>query len=143
MRRLGAAAKELLREEQGRASAAMVDRALATLRAASVTEEGRELLARGRLTEELAATGFELAASLVPPPPKTGRKRPAPKDAAKARERLREAKEREREASGRLRQAERRAAALRTELDAAKREVERLRGEADEARQAVERERGR
>jgi len=144
MRRLAEAAEEILREEQGKASAAMIDRALATLRAASVTEEGRELLARGRLTEELATTGFDLAASLVPPGRKTRRsKKSAAQDAGRARERLREAKEREREASGRLREAERRAAGLRTELDAAEREVERLRAEVAAATKAVERARGR
>lgn len=141
MKRLGKAAEELLRGEQGKASSAMVDRALATLRAAAVTEEGRELLARGRLTEELATTGFELAASLVPAAP-PGKKR-APRKASKqgavrsARAELKAAKEVEREVSRRLREAERRAAQARKELDAAEADAEEARSEAEQAGKAV------
>jgi hypothetical protein len=138
MHRLRKAAEELLRQEQGKASDAMIERAVGTLRAASVTEEGRELLARGRLTEELETTGFELAATLVPPSrPATG-KRAAKKDAVgAARVELQSAKEAEREALRRLRRAERRAAELRGELVEAESELKQARGEADDAGEAV------
>jgi len=39
----------------------MLDRVASTLRGAAVTEEGRELLAHGRLTEEQTTTGFDIA----------------------------------------------------------------------------------
>ena len=130
LKRLRAAAEELLLSEQGKATGAMVERALATLRAASVTEEGRELLARGRLTEELTTTGFDLAATLVPPraAPRRARKTDA---VASARAEVDRAKAESREAAGRLRDAERRAASLRKELDAAEAEVEAARAEAE------------
>ncbi len=51
-----AAARELAPE----ASAATLERVSRTLRAAAVTEEGRELIARGRLVRELEPPGFEV-----------------------------------------------------------------------------------
>jgi len=45
--------------------AGSADRAIETLRAASLTEEGRELLKQGRLTEELEPPGFEALAGMV------------------------------------------------------------------------------
>jgi hypothetical protein len=128
MRRLRAGAEELLAAERGTASPALVDRVLATLRAAAVSEEGRELLARGRLTKELETTGFELAASLVPK-----RKAAAPAKRPKleaARTELERARKREREATRRLQAAERRAEEAQAKLGEA-------RGEAEEASNAV------
>lgn len=136
LKRLRAAAEELLVSDQRKASAAMVERALATLRAASVTEEGRELLARGRLTEEHTTTGFDLAATLVPSKPAPRRERKA--DAvASARADVEKAKAQSREAAGRLRDAERRAASLRKELDAAEAQVEAARAAADKAAESL------
>ena len=48
--------------EAGRGNEAVLDRTMGTLQAAAVLSEGRELLARGRLTGDLEATGFELLA---------------------------------------------------------------------------------
>src|SRR4051794_9170030 len=52
--------------------ASAVERAIQTLRAASLTKEGREQLKRGRLTEELRPPGFEaltgLGATAAQPP---------------------------------------------------------------------------
>jgi hypothetical protein len=127
MRRLRAGAEELLAAERGTASPALVDRVLATLRAAAVSEEGRELLARGRLTKELETTGFELAASLVPKRKATPAKRP---ELEAARTELERARKREREATRRLQAAERRAAEAQAKLGEA-------RGEAEEASNAV------
>lgn len=121
MRRLQAGAEALLAEERGGASEAMVERVLATLRAAAVTEEGRELLARGRLTGELETTGFELAASLVPKRKATPAKRP---ELEAARAELERARKREREATRRLQAAERRAQEAEAELGEARREAE-------------------
>jgi hypothetical protein len=73
--------------EAGRGSEAILDRMMGTLQAAAVSSEGRELLARGRLTGDVEAKGFELLAPLAegaPPkqaPAKQGsseRKRAAP-----------------------------------------------------------------
>ena len=139
MKRLTGAAGELLEEEQGSASRATLDRVRATLQAAAVTEEGRELLARGRLTEELSTTGFDLIAELVP---KGGSARPAAarkrEDAvAEARTALKEAKARERESARRVRDAESEAGEARRTLDAAEAALEEARTEADEAARAV------
>ena len=77
---LAARAREIL-ADAGRGSAAL-DRVLATLRAGSLTEDGRALLGSGRLTEELEPPGFEALAGLdiqtAAPRPRPARK-PAPK----------------------------------------------------------------
>jgi hypothetical protein len=69
---LAARAREIL-AEAGRGTAAL-DRVRATLRAGSLTEDGRALLKSGRLTEELEAPGFEALAGLdipaAPPRPR-------------------------------------------------------------------------
>jgi hypothetical protein len=138
MKRLSTAAGQLLEEEQGSASRATIDRVRATLQAAAVTEEGRELLARGRLTEELSTTGFDLIAELVP---KGGSARPAagrkPDAVAEARAALKEAKARERESARRVRDAEGDAGKARRALDAAEAALEAARTEAEEAASAV------
>jgi len=56
LRALLAAARELAPD----ANAATLERVSRTLRAAAVTEEGRELIARGRLERELDLPGFEI-----------------------------------------------------------------------------------
>lgn len=121
-------AEQLLREEHGSASPATLERVAETLRSAAVTEEGRELLARGRLTEELTATGFDVAATLVSPSKEKPPRRPAPKRDLAAE---REARERRREAQKQVRAAERRVAAARKELEAAERELADVQGEAE------------
>lgn len=137
MRRLRAGAEELLAAERGSASPALVDRVLATLRAAAVTEEGRELLARGRLTKELETTGFELAASLVPKRRKaTPAKRP---DLGAARAELDRARKREREATRRVQAAERRAKEAQAELGEARSEAEQASNAVAAAAAALER----
>jgi hypothetical protein len=51
--------------EAGRGSEATLNRIVETLRVAAVSHEGRELLARGRLTGDLEATGFDLLVPLT------------------------------------------------------------------------------
>jgi hypothetical protein len=134
--RLTKAAAALLEEEQGTASQAMLDRVASTLRAAAVTEEGRELLARGRLTDELTTTGFDIAAGLTPkatPPSK--RKRDG---VAAARAALDEAKARERDAHSRLRAAEKEVQSARRALESAEAALDEAREEAAEAETASE-----
>jgi len=132
--RLTDAAAELAAREG--ASSTAVDRAMQTLRAASLTEEGRELLRRGRITEELEPPGFEALAGLVvqPPPakaPAKGKRRDDQKALKEARERAKALREEERELEAAAREAGREAA--RAEKHAAE-----LRERADEARSAAE-----
>ena len=135
--RLTKATADLLKEEQGTASQAMFDRVVSTLRAAAVTEEGRELLARGRLTEELTTTGFELAAGLTPKSPRP-RARRAKGDVAAERSALDEAKARQRDAERRVRDAESDVTDARCALESAEAAVEKVRAEAAEAASAAE-----
>jgi hypothetical protein len=129
LERLAAAARELA-EREG-AGAAIVERAVQTMRAASLGAEGRELLERGRLTEELEPPGFDALTGLAPAPP-TKRTTSRPKERRgerrreleAARERVKElrAAERERrkdarEAAKQAERAEAEAAGLRRAAD--------------------------
>jgi hypothetical protein len=127
-------------ERAGIGSSAL-GKATETLRAASLTAEGRELLRLGRLTEELEPPGFEALTGLEglgqqvapakPKPPRSG-------DRAEKRRALKQARERVRQ----LRAEERE---LATAARAAAREAERAEAEAGAARsraaQAQEKER--
>ena len=129
---LATGAKEVL-ADAGRGAAAL-DRVLATLRAGSLTEDGRALLKSGRLTEELEPPGFEAFAGLDIPtrPPRPGL------DPKEARRLKRELGKLETQAAT----AERRAEKLREELREAEAEASRLDGErrrAEEELAAAER----
>lgn len=104
------------------------DRAIQILRAASLTEEGRDLLKRGRLTEELEPPGFEALVGMRPPArPKP--KAPPKKDNRKlkeARERVKMLKTEERELAAAARAAQRKATTAAERLAAAEAELERL-----------------
>ena len=139
MGRLLAAAEGLLEEEQGTASRAMLDRVASTLRAAAVTDEGREQLARGRLTEELETTGFELAAAAAPKTRPARSRGRAKEDPAAARAALAEAQKRKRDADARVRDAEKEAAAAKRALEAAEKTLAEARAEAEEAAAEFER----
>jgi hypothetical protein len=138
--RLSDAAREIASREKLGAGA--VDRALETLRAASLTEEGRELLRRGRLTEELEPPGFEALAGLVAsaPPKRAAKKKDDRREELKqARERLRELQAEEREADAAVRTAEREAARAEKEAEAARRRADEAAQARAEAEEAVER----
>jgi hypothetical protein len=119
LERLSAAAREIAkREGTGHAS---VDRATRTIRAAAATDEGRELLRRGRLTEELEPPGFEVLTGLVPAtrrPKKKAPPRPA-RPSKQARERVERLRKAEREAEREADRAEKEAARLRARAEAA------------------------
>jgi hypothetical protein len=105
-------------------------KATGTLRAASLTTEGRELLRRGRLTEELEPPGFEALAGPESPGKRltpARKKAPRSDDRAEKRQARKEARERVR----RLRAEERE---LVTAARAAAREAERAEAEAGAAR---------
>jgi hypothetical protein len=138
--RLGEAVRELAAREK--TSAAAADRALETLRAASLTEDGRELLKSGVFTEELEPPGFEALAGVVTgkrakkaSPPKEDR-RQALKD---ARARVKELRAEEREADAAVRAAEREAERAEKEVEAARRRAEEAAERRAEAEAEVER----
>lgn len=137
--------------EAGRRGESALNRVMQTLQAAAVSTEGRELLARGRFTGDLEATGFELLAPLAQPetkrtapPRQTTRPRRPERQQQKQRERLevaraelREARSTARAADKELRDAEREAGKARRELDQAEGRVEKSRAAADAAQAAV------
>lgn len=110
LKRLTKAAERLLRDARGTASASALAQVGESLRAAAVTEEGREVLARGRFVEPLRASGFDVFAGIDVPkhvPRKKAKAKPAPKP--KPDPRIRELEQE-------LRDTERRAEQLRAEL---------------------------
>ena len=105
----------------GGASSQALAQISSTLRTAAVSEEGRELLARGRFTVPLEAEGFDVFGSL-PSPPARAKKRQAA--ARKADDELKAANARLRELEQKVRDAERDAARLKTEWQKADRAAE-------------------
>jgi hypothetical protein len=94
LERLAGAARELAERESVGAPA--IERAIQTLRAASLTAEGRELLKRGRLTEELQPPGFDALTPGALPKRSTKAAKPAARrnDREQRRQALKEARER-------------------------------------------------
>ena len=133
-RRLGREAEKLLRSARGNASDAVLKQIVQGLRAAAVSDEGREQLARGTFVRPPDETsGFGLLSELVgelpePSPAKQRREedRRAKADLREARKRLREAEAELRKAEADERKAERDAQAAAERADAARQEVERL-----------------
>src|SRR5919198_3439001 len=127
---LAARAREIL-ADAGRGAAAL-DRVVSTLRAGSLTEDGRALLKSGRLGAEAEPPGFEALAGLgIPTPPS----RPGP-ERKEARRRVRDLQRELGKLETRAEAAERRAAGLREQLEAAEVESSRL----DAERRRVEEE---
>lgn len=143
LERLHQAARELA-EREG-IGAPSVERATQTLRAASLTDEGRRLLKQGRLTEELQPPGFEAltgmpAAAPRPPAKKKAEASDERKRAlAEARETLRRLKAEERDLSAAARAAAREAERAEAEAGRRRREADDARAAADEAAQEVSR----
>ena len=116
-------------DEAGRSSETTLSRITGTLQAAAISDEGRELLARGRLTGDLEATGFDLLAPLAGGTRKRKRaapKKPAPRKPQAERKRLEQAR-------GRLREAQAAAKAAETKLRAAERDAAKARGDLEQA----------
>jgi hypothetical protein len=137
LRRLNREAERLLREERGGASPAVLSQVDETLRAAAISEEGRERLARGRFTAPLVPEGFEALAGLVPEGSAAPRPREARPSAADEKRRLREAQKRVRELEAAAREAQRHAGQLREQAEAAEREAEAAREAAEAAREEL------
>jgi hypothetical protein len=126
LKRLTKAAERLLRDDRGGASSTALAQIGEGLRAAAISEEGRELLARGRFTEPPKAAGFEAFAGIDVP-----KRRPRRADAKAAKPKRDDTKRRE--AQAQLRELERQLAAaehtvraLSAEVDAARRRLEKL-----------------
>jgi len=116
LRRLTQEASQLL----GGASSQVLAQISETLRTAATSEEGRELLARGRFTTALQPEGFDVFGSLPPAPSRA--RRAARKQPSNAKVKAARAKVRELERA--LRDAERQAAKLQGEWEASKRAAE-------------------
>ncbi|MDX6398238.1 MAG: hypothetical protein QOJ43_1646 [Gaiellaceae bacterium] len=116
-------------------SAPTLEKAIQSVRVASVDPELQPLLERGTLHEDLHAAGFGLDPSLVPSRGKKPSPKPARADAAaaKKRERLRTARKGLEVAEAALDEATRRAKAVQRDLDRAAKDVERAQRAVDEA----------
>jgi hypothetical protein len=138
LERLAAAVRELA-EREG-AGAPAVERAVQTLRAASLGAEGRELLERGRLTEELEPPGFGALTGM--PPARTAQTKPKPKrkdDRAERRRALEAARERVKELRAEERERAKEARAAARDAERAEAEAAAVRRTADEAAAAAAR----
>jgi hypothetical protein len=123
------------------ASAAALAQVEQSLRAAAVSDEGRELLARGRFVKPLeAATGFDVVAGLAGGATTPARRREPPRAEARraAQAALREARERLREAQAEARDAAREVERLRKELSRAETAAEEAEARVEAAEHEVE-----
>jgi hypothetical protein len=134
LQRLTNEAAELL---GGSTSSTTLARIAETLRAAAVSEEGREQLARGRLVSPLEPEGFSALGGLAPAkPPKRAPRKNERKRAAEAQ---RAARERQRELERAARVAEREAEKLERAWQEAKKKADAARAAADEANEELSR----
>jgi hypothetical protein len=127
LRRLTKAAAEL------GASPQVVQKVGAALRAAAVTEEGRERLALGRFDDLPSASGFEAYEGIELPQRAPSAKKPSARKQSRIDERreaaaaLREAEKRLHELEREVERVEKAARAARADVDAARRRVDDLR----------------
>jgi hypothetical protein len=137
--RLTRAAEDLLKE-RGSASAATLNQIGESLRTAAISDEGRELLARGCFVQPLEAQGFDvlgqLAASIAPPAEAPQRQRRR-EEQQQAKQALKTAKEGLRMAQREARDAERNAQQKRREADEAEREAHEAQARVEAAEAAV------
>lgn len=133
LERLAREARELAAREG--IGASTVERVTQTLRAASLSDEGRELLKRGRLTEELEPPGFEALTGLTFAAPKRHAKKATEKGETRTprRQQLEQAREALRDARAEERELSRAARAAVREAERAEDEAARLRRQADAA----------
>lgn len=133
LERLARAARAVA-EREG-LGAPVVERAVRTLRAASLSDEGRDLLKRGRLAEELEQPGFEALADFPSAAPRQPGKKAEPwGDKAPRRRALEEARRAVRTLEARARELDSAARKAERAADRAEAEASRLRGKADGAR---------
>jgi hypothetical protein len=109
------------------ASAQVVQKVNAALRAAAVTEEGRERLALGRFEDLPSASGFEAYEGIELPKPKRKPASPSRDERRAAAAALREAEQRVRELEREADRAEKAARTARAAADEARRRLDDLR----------------
>jgi chromosome segregation ATPase len=127
------AGRALLEERRGTAAKATLDRLASTLRAASADERARELLARGRLPDDVDPAGFEALEPMAELLGKGGGAREKRREREQLETTLREARERERELAREADRLERDAAKARKKVEEAAAEVAEAKRRLDEA----------
>jgi hypothetical protein len=133
--RLGKRARTVLEEAGRSATSSTLERIATTLRAAALTDEGRELLTKGRLTSDLEPPGFDaFDAPRVSRPRKQARKR----DELAERRQRKEKQVRARAAEQAARQAERDAERAEQAAVEARRVADKARADADAIRAELE-----
>lgn len=130
LRRLAQQASQLL----GGASSQMLAQINETLRAAAVSEEGRELLARGRFVAPLEPEGFDVFGALPKPAAGSPRKPARP---TRSNHDLKQARARVRELERAVREAERTAAKLKEAWEKGETAAESARAALEAAQQDV------
>jgi hypothetical protein len=135
LRRLKAHAERLMSSERGQASAAVLRQVEESLRAAAVSESGRELLARGRFVEPIRAEGFDVLNQIAAAarPRAASRKRARPDERREAEAALRQATAKLRDAERAARDAELEADRLQADSVRARKTAEGLRARAERA----------
>jgi hypothetical protein len=131
---------QLISQERGRTSAAVLDQVEESLRAAAISENGRELLARGRFLEPIRAEGFDVVSRIAAAaePRRTPRRSKAQDEGREADATLEKARSKLREAERAAREAERDADRVQAESARARRSADGARAEADLAAAEVE-----
>lgn len=132
-RQLTRLAHDLLSAEGRPPTRDAIERIGALLRAAAVQPESAQLLAAGRLSEEVDATGFGAVVGLAPPAPARPRGR-SKDDAARQRREEEQRRKRLEAQAERLRRAAEQAEA---KLERAEQAAEQARAAAEEAREAL------
>jgi hypothetical protein len=131
-------AEKLLRERKRPTSGSTLERVATTLRAGSVSDEGRELLARGRLTRDVAPAGFEALAPLAPSQPARPKRRRTG-DGEARRQKVHRLEQESADARDEERRLAQEARAAEKEADEARRRLERAAAKAAELEQRLER----
>jgi hypothetical protein len=126
-------AHDLLEAEGRPTTRAVTDRIGSLLRAAAVNPAAAELLAAGRLSEEVESTGFGTVAGIAPPPSKRPRARPKD-DAAEKR---REEEQRRKQLEAKVQKLRRAAEEAEAKLERAEQAAEKARAAAEQAREAL------
>jgi hypothetical protein len=140
LRRLVRQAEQLLSEGRGSPSSSILGEVQESLRAAAVSEPGREMLARGCFTQPMGAQGFDVVSQLVTPTSaatRAGRKRSQLRDErTAAREKLKELKAQLRDAEAIARERARTADDLARKAEKAAEEVAAAKAHAEETADA-------
>ena len=132
--RLGGAAKRILGD---RATENTLARVADTLRSATLSPRGRELLATGSFTREMSGTGWDILESLAPPEKQEPRQPAADRTDGKAQA-VREARERLKQARGARSDAARRLQDAERDLKRAQTALERASSARDDALSQLE-----